>query len=226
MRHDQYLKQYDALSAEVPLSQIPLRKEYILREIGRGKRVLDLGCLGGQISKLIKDQNNEVFGIEVNPRAAHEAESKGIRVKLFDLNDGIPFEDGLFDVVHAGEIVESIYDTKALFEECNRVLKANGFFIFTTPNLNSLANRLRVLSGGYLSSVGAFPEDHGGRRIRIFNVPKLREICAHTGFRVERVYGIPALSRQSVQYRLLRPMAHVVPQWCEMIVVKARRIDL
>lgn len=210
---------------EGPLFEIPLRKEYVLKEIGRGKRVLDLGCLGGQISKLIKDQNNDVYGVDINPKAASTAEARGIRVKVFDLNDGIPFEDGFFDIIHAGEIVEHIYDTKFLFEECNRVLKPNGTMLFTFPNLNSIRNRVRVLKGGYLTHLGAYPDDHFGENIRVFNLEKVRELCLHTGFRVVDVVGVPALAAGSLTYRFLRPLVAVAPQLGELLVVKARRVD-
>lgn len=225
MRLTDYIRRYDVLPSEGLLHDIPLRKEYILREIGRGKRVLDLGCLGGQISKLIKDQNNDVYGVEANPRAAETAERRGIRVKVFDLNDGVPFEDGHFDAVNAGEIIEQVYDTKFLFEECNRVLKPQGVFLFTTPNLNSLANRLRVLAGDYLSQHGAYPDDRGGERIRVFNIQKIHELCRHTGFQVVDVLGVPARERGAIGFTLLRPLVRAMPQLGELLVVKARRLD-
>jgi methionine biosynthesis protein MetW len=225
MKMTEYVRRYDRLTSEAPLYDIPLRKEYLIREIGRGRRVLDLGCLGGQFSKLIKDQNNDVYGVEVNPKAAAMAESRGIRVKVFDLNDGIPFEDGFFDVVNAGEIIEYIYDTKFLFEEINRVLKPGGLLFLSTPNLNSLSNRVRVLRGGYLSQLGAYPDDHFGENIRVFNAAKIRELCAHTGFRVMDVVGVPALEAGSLSYRLLRPVVHFAPEFGALLIVKARRND-
>lgn len=225
MKLNEYNRRYDSLSLETPLLEIPLRKEYVLKQIGRGKRVLDLGCLGGQFSQLIKEQNNEVFGVEVNPKAAEAAVQRGIRVKTFDLNDGIPFEDGFFDVVNAGEIIDQIYDTKYLFEECNRVLKPGGLFLFTTPNLNSLANRLKILGGSYPIGLGAYPDDHNGGRIRVFNLEKARELCQHTGFKVEDVLGVPTFERGARGYYWLRPVVKVLPQLGELLIVKARRSD-
>lgn len=225
MKINEYVRRYDRLAdAEGVLFEVPLRKEFILREIGRGKRVLDLGCSSGQLAKLIKEQNNEVYGVELNTKAADLAEKRGIRVKIFDLNDGIPFEDGLFDAVNAGEIIEYLYDTKFFFEECNRVLKPGGTLIVSTPNLNSFFNRVRVLTGGYLSQLGAFPDDHYGDQIRVFNLSKIEELCAHTGFKVTGVVGVPRLER-SASYRLLMPVVKFVPQLGELLLVKAKRLD-
>src|SRR4051794_7165336 len=119
--HD-YVARYDSLSSEDTLFNIPRRKELLLSAIGRGKRVLDVGCLGGRISRLIMDQNNEVWGVELNPAAAKVASKRGIRVKVANVEEGLPFESMSFDAVNAGEIVEHLYDTKRFFEESARVL--------------------------------------------------------------------------------------------------------
>src|SRR5690348_16731056 len=111
MQMKEYLTKYDSLASEDALYEIPLRKEYVLSRIGRGKRVLDVGCLGGKISSLIMSQNNEVWGVEVNPAAAAVAERRGVKVKVADVEDGLPFESASFDVVNAGEILEHLYDT-------------------------------------------------------------------------------------------------------------------
>src|SRR3954463_16239914 len=109
MQMRDYLIKYDNLASEDILYNIPLRKEYILSRIGRGKRVLDVGCLGGRLSRLIMDQNNEVWGIEVNPAAAQVASGRGIRVKTQNVEDGLSFEDNSFDVVNAGEVLAHLY---------------------------------------------------------------------------------------------------------------------
>ena len=225
MRVNEYLKKYDVLVQEQPEFEHTDRHYRLLKEIGRGKRVLDLGCLGGQISRKIKDQNNDVYGVELNPKAAAQAEKQGIRVKVFDLNDGVPFQDGFFDTVHAGEIIEHIFDTQFLFEECNRVLKPGGTFLFTVPNLNSLTNRLRVVSGAFLPNYGAYADDHNGSRIRLFNLDKVAEVCRLSGFQVTQVYGLANEQSSSTAARLAKPLAWWKPALADLLFVRARRLD-
>jgi 2-polyprenyl-3-methyl-5-hydroxy-6-metoxy-1,4-benzoquinol methylase len=193
MEMKEYLRRSDSLSTEEAYYEIPFRKEFLLSVIGYGKRVLDVGCLGGQISSLILQQNNEVWGVELNRAAAAVAETRGVRVKVADVEEGIPFEAEYFDVVNAGEVLEHLYDTKHFMLECNRVLKPEGSLLMTVPNLNSWDNRVRVLSGKYLSMAGAYPEDHYGNHIRIFNQAKIRELCRQTGFEIRETRGVPAL---------------------------------
>ncbi|MGK5081855.1 methyltransferase domain-containing protein [Bdellovibrionota bacterium FG-1] len=221
--HD-YIAKYDSLASEEALFNIPHRKEYLLEQIGRGKRVLDIGCLGGQLSRFILEQNNEVWGIEINPIAAAVALKRGIRVKVADVEAGIPFDDASFDVVHAGEILEQIYDTRLFFDECHRVLKPMGILLFTTPNLNSLENRLRVLTGGYLSMVGAYPEDHSGSHVRVFNRAKIGELCLQTGFELTDVSGVFAFEKRARWIdRSLKIAARVAPSLSKMLIFKAQK---
>ena len=221
--HD-YITRYDSLASEDALFNIPHRKEYLLEQIGRGKRVLDVGCLGGQLSRLIMEQNNEVWGVEINPNAAEMARKRGIRVKVADVEEGLPFEAGAFDIVHAGEILEHLYDTKHFFQECRRVLKSGGLLLFTAPNLNSIENRLRVITGGYLSMVGAYPEDHFGDHVRIFNVSKVREICRETGFDLRDVRGVFNLERRAKWIETpLKVAARMAPSLSKLLMFKAQK---
>jgi len=224
MQMRDYVKKYDSLASEDALFDVPLRKEYILSRIGKGKRVLDVGCLGGKISRLIMEQNNEVWGVELNPAAAEVARQRGVRVRVANIEDGLPFDDEHFDIVNAAEVVEQLYDTKHFFEEAHRVLKPNGLLLFMTPNLNSLENRIRVFAGGYLTMIGAYPEDHFGDHVRVFNLPKIREICRNTGFDLVDVCGIPKLeSWGKLLDHSLGVVGKILPSFSKLLVVTARK---
>lgn len=221
--HD-YVSKYDSLASEDAFYNIPQRKEYLLAQIGRGKRVLDVGCLGGRLSREIMERNNEVWGVEVNPAAAEVARKRGIRVTVADVEKGLPFDEASFDVVHAGEVLEHLYDTKSFLNECRRVLKDGGILLFTTPNLNSLENRLRVATGGYLSMVGAYPEDHYGSNVRVFNVEKVRELCNQTGLELKEVRGVFGLERRARWLEApLRVAARVAPTLSKLLMFKAEK---
>lgn len=227
--HD-YLSKYDSLAEEDQWIGIPGRKEWILNQIGKGKRVLDVGCLGGKLSQNIARAGNEVWGVEVNPYSARLAEKRGIQVKVADVEDGLPFDSAQFDVVHAGGVMSHLYDTKGFFEEVRRVLKPDGVFLFVAPNLNSLENRFKVFMGGYLSEAGAYPEDHHGSRIRFYNLEKIRELCGATRFRVEDAQGLALQdlpegmpsALKGVLSHFSRPIEKYFPQAATLLMIKAR----
>ena len=71
---------------------------------------------------------------------------------------------------------------------------------------------------------GAYPEDHFGGHVRIFNVAKIQELCAQTGFEVEEVEGIPALeTRGPIWNRSMGLAGKFLPSWSKILMVKARR---
>jgi len=55
---------------------------------------------------------------------------------LVDLKKGLPFKDGDFSMVFAGEILEHLGDVSAhnLLKEISRVLRSGGYLLLTTPN--------------------------------------------------------------------------------------------
>lgn len=218
----EYVEKYDHLALESDLLRIPARKEFVLSRIGRNKKVIDVGCLGGQFSRLIMRQGNEVVAVEANPKAAETARKRGVPVKIADVEAGLPFETEAFDVVHAGEVLEHLFDTRFFFAEAARVLKPGGMLLLATPNLNSLENRVRVAAGAYLSGAGAYPEDRFGSRVRVFNVAKMRELCAQAGFSIAEMRGIATLEPRG---RLLDLSAGALgwyfPALSKMLLVRA-----
>jgi methionine biosynthesis protein MetW len=225
MQMREYATKYDGLAGEDFLHQIPLRKEYILKKVGWGRKVLDVGCMGGKLSQLIMAQNNEVWGVEINPVAAALAQSRGISVKVADVEEGLPFfKDDEFDVVQAGEILEHLYDTKFFFQEAFRVLNSQGLLLLTIPNLNSLENRLRVVAGGYLNICGAYPEDHFGSHVRVFNLAKIRELLSQTGFKLVDARGVMNLNSYGRWLdRSLGKAGRILPSFSKMLMVTARK---
>jgi SAM-dependent methyltransferase len=113
---------------------------------GPGRRVLDLGCRTGALSRLFLD-GNEVVGVDVDREALVEARKAGIETVWADLEEPLPFDDASFDVVVAAEVLEHLSEPRWLVREVARVLRPNGTFVGSVPNAFRLKNRLRYLGG-------------------------------------------------------------------------------
>ena len=69
-------------------------------------KVLDCGCWDGantlKYGKIIGTK--EVYGIEIDKLKAKEAEKKGVKVKVGNLNEKLPFQSNAFDAVAAFQL--------------------------------------------------------------------------------------------------------------------------
>src|SRR5437867_2146075 len=123
--------------------RVELFREYVG---GPGRRVLDLGCRYGALTRMYM-QGNDVVGIDVDREALAEAAKLGIETRWADVDAPLPFEDASFDVVVAGELLEHVRDPAGLVAEAKRVLRPGGQFVASVPNAFRLKNRLRFLAG-------------------------------------------------------------------------------
>ncbi len=116
------------------------------------RRLLDAGCGNGSLSSLIKEafRATEVYGIEICESTIRLARNEGVEVIHADIDRyRLPFEDNSFDAVFAGEVIEHLLDPEGFVKEVHRILRRNGVFVITTPNLACVHNRIALLLGYY-----------------------------------------------------------------------------
>lgn len=123
------------------------RAEPIRRAVGGpGRRVLDLGCRFGALTRLYLE-GNEVVGLDVDREALAEAAKLGIETVWADVEAPLPFADATFDVIVAAELFEHLRDPWDVAAEAARVLRPGGTIAGSVPNAYRLKNRLRFLAG-------------------------------------------------------------------------------
>ena len=120
------------------------------KRAGKVKRLLDLGGGRGLISKYLLESLpiEEIFVVDSNPALLSEAQQFGFQILPLDIEqEDLPYEDGYFDAVFCGELIEHLKNPDHLLDEMKRVLAPHGCLILTTPNLASWFNRLALLIG-------------------------------------------------------------------------------
>ncbi len=123
------------------------RGSFLKEKIGSGKKVLDIGCRDGALTKYYA-KDNEVLGCDVDSEALSRAEKfLGITTKHLDLNGDWGLPKNNFDVVVAAEVVEHLYYPVHVFKKINDVLKTGGFFVGTIPHAFSIQNRVKLFFG-------------------------------------------------------------------------------
>ncbi|TML98222.1 MAG: class I SAM-dependent methyltransferase [Actinobacteria bacterium] len=125
------------------LERIELFRRYVG---GPGRKVLDLGCRDGSLSRAYAD-GNEIVGVDADREALAAAAELGIETHWADLDEPLDFDDASFDVVVAGELLEHLRDPHRVVDDLRRVLRSDGTFVASVPNAYRLKNRLRFLAG-------------------------------------------------------------------------------
>jgi SAM-dependent methyltransferase len=181
---------------------VPERIPIFRSAIGRGKRVLDLGCRSGALTRHFLD-GNEVVGVDVDAAALAKAEALGIEPVQANVEEPLPFEDASFDAVVAGELLEHLQFPDALVSEIRRVLRSGGVAVGSVPNAFRLQSRLRFL-------LGRPPEDDP-THLRMFSPAALRVLLDgfedvrldFVGGRYRRVH--PRLLARDLVFSAIRP---------------------
>lgn len=143
---ERYEEHHRERRAEGEFVFVPERIPLFQAAIGTGKRVLDLGCRSGALTRHFLE-GNAVVGLDVDRSALAKAEALGIEPVQANVEDPLPFEDGSFDAVVAGELLEHLQFPDALVAEIRRVLRPGGVIVGSVPNAYRLQGRLRFLFG-------------------------------------------------------------------------------
>lgn len=113
-------------------------------------RVLDVGCNTGRGGSVLKEcsASLKVVGLDCVPERLEKLPAGVYEQTICGFSTEIPAKDDSFDAVLAGELIEHFYpaDVDRSLAEFFRVLRIGGRLLLTTPNPNSLKNRLRGLT--------------------------------------------------------------------------------
>lgn len=110
---------------------------------------LDIGAGSGELIKKLQDANPRITSAACDYTDSL-MELPNQKVDIVDLNvNRLPYQDELFDLVTATEVIEHLENPRLFLRDINRVLKPGGFCVLSTPNVLNLNSRLRYLWFGF-----------------------------------------------------------------------------
>lgn len=168
----------------------------ILKQIGTGLKILDVGCGYGQNGEEMIKKGNAVFGVDILPVAIEKAKTRltYAAVADFSRSEDIPEEikREKFDMVVFSDILEHVYDPMRLVCNAIPMMKENAVLLVSVPNIANWLNRLKLLFGNWEYAVsGMMDRTH----IRFFTLTSIKRLIKAAGFDVTNVYATPYFLR-------------------------------
>lgn len=177
--------------AQKDLGYFSQKRPEMLQYIPRGaKKILDVGCADGSFSVAVKKQNDaEVWGIELEPKVANEAEPKLHKMLVGDVNDLIDsLPDNYFDCIVFNDILEHLVDPNSLLDQIKKKLTQEGAVVASIPNVRYISTLVDLVikkRWDYADS-GILDRTH----LRFFTQSSIRSMFESLGYDVIKLEGI------------------------------------
>ncbi|MDH5771135.1 MAG: class I SAM-dependent methyltransferase [Candidatus Bathyarchaeota archaeon] len=188
-----------------------IRSEF---QVVKPKKILDFGCGGGWLSKVLASYNCEVVGIDLSHSLVKSANRVAPTV-TFVVGDGmnLPFREESFDAVVSIATLHHI-DVRKGLKEVRRVSKNRGMVMLMEPNkLNPLSEIGRKLFPMEMHTMGEEP----------FTTTQLRSHLALQGFKIKLVRRLFFFSFPLARMLKLLNSPHI-PSFLVHIIDIAERI--
>jgi len=150
-------------------------------------KLLDCGSGKGEFADILKETGFQVVCVDGADTCIKSVRQRGFECCKVDLEyQRLPFEDNEFDIVVSLEVIEHLWNTGHYLAEIVRVLKPNGYAIFTTPNYNCWNYRIQHVVGNFEKFT------YKSRHKKFYTVKSFKEELENY-FEVKRSLGIARL---------------------------------
>ncbi len=158
----------------------------VIRMVGQNKRVLEIGCGPGSITKILYKQNNcNITGIELDSEAIKLVAPYCERVVQANLNFGewTSLVDGAekFDVVVAADVLEHLYDPWKTLQEMAQFINTNGYIVISLPHVGHAAVMSCLMNGDFeYKDWGLLDRTH----IRFFGLKNIEKLFIQANLKI------------------------------------------
>ncbi|PYC25616.1 hypothetical protein DMO17_07940 [Aquipseudomonas alcaligenes] len=158
----------------------------VIRMVGHQKRVLEIGCGPGSITKLLLQQGEcRVVGLELDPDAIKLVEPYCDTVLQADLNSkdwpGLLSGMAKFDVVVAADVLEHLYDPWVTLKRMVPLLESEGYLVISLPHVGHAAISACLVNGDFeYRDWGLLDRTH----IRFFGLKNMEDLFSQAGLKI------------------------------------------
>lgn len=161
----------------------------VIRFVGFNKRVLEIGCGPGSITKILHGQKQcLVTGVELDPDAIQLVTPYCDRVVRADLNNAdwsaLSANLGQYETIVVADVLEHLYDPWKILSSLKTLLLEGGEVVISLPHVGHAAIAACLLSGDFdYRDWGLLDRTH----IRFFGLKNIDYLFTQAGFKVIKV---------------------------------------
>lgn len=184
-------------------------------QIRNGSRVLEIGCGGGGLLRILRQWRARVVGVDTLDAAlqlARKQSNSKERIQLVRIgaDDALPLCTNAFDAIIGQHVIEHMLDAGAALCEWHRLLKPTGRLALVTPNAD------------YPDPAHFADADH----MHIFSAQELRAMVQQAGFAVESCFTIFPFLTHARWLRAMGVIAYNVFRFVPYFSTRGRTIVL
>ncbi len=157
----------------------------IIHFVGKNKKILDVGCSEGILSKRMEQNNCEVVGIEFDGEVAKSAKIYCREVIVGDV-ESIQLKDvyeNYFDIIVFADILEHLKDPLNVLKRFKNYLNDDGYIIISLPNIANWRIRFKLLFGNFeYEEYGILDKEH----LKFFNEKNAIRLVEDAGLEIFR----------------------------------------
>lgn len=154
------------------------------------KKVLDVGCANGMFACLVKQEfDATVWGIEINPDAAHIASKNLDRVIVKDIFDAFSdLPEKYFDCVVFNDVLEHLVDPYSVLDKIKKFLSPEGVVVASIPNIRHAPVLFDLVVNGNwdYAEYGVLDKTH----LRFFTKASIKKMFSNLGYDLIQMNGI------------------------------------
>jgi 2-polyprenyl-3-methyl-5-hydroxy-6-metoxy-1,4-benzoquinol methylase len=184
-----------------------------LTKVGVEKRVLELGCATGYITKILKKNNCFVTAVDANSEAILQTKQIADEVIQADLNEPQSLNiKKKYSVVLLMDVIEHLINREELLQNIKKWLGPDGVLILSTPNIAHIRVRLNLLRGKFTyTEIGIMDSTH----VHFYTKDTLLTELNKTGFSIKECIGSADLGQIPLFGRWLRH----IPKHIQFMIV-------
>ena len=149
-----------------------------------GSIILDAGCGGGVLAKILSSIGHTVDGVTISTDELNMAKPFVRNVYLHNLETGLPLElqSNQYDCVICSHVLEHIVYPEQLLSDIEKVLKPGGLLIVALPNIMHYKSRMKLLAGNFdYQDAGIWDYTH----VKWYSFKTAKQLLLNAGYTIE-----------------------------------------